>query len=150
MSDNPRFQEALIYFVHVLPGIGRTKLMKLVFLADVESYKTLGRSLTAETYLSYDHGPWTRELYRALESTPGIEERSSPMPLGGMKYAYHGTGDRSPMTHLAQADIEILDHVVERWGRRKLRSILDHVYATPPYAGTPFGVEVDFSTLDEP
>lgn len=149
MSDTPRFQEALVYLVHVLPGVGRTKLMKLLFLADVESYKTRGRSLTGETYLSYDHGPWTRGLYRALESAPEIDERMSVTRFGDAKYAYRSAAEEYVRTHLTQEDVRVLDHVVERWGNRQLRSILDHVYSSPPYAGTPFGVEVDFSRLDE-
>ena len=149
MSEPPRFQEALVYLVHVLPGIGRTKLMKLLFLADVESYKTRGRSLTGETYLSYDHGPWTRELYRALESAPEIDERVSVTRFGGMRYAYYSAVPDYARTHLAQDDVEVLDRVIDRWGSRQLRSILDHVYSTPPYVGTAFGVEVDFSRLDE-
>ena len=66
-----KLSECLIFFVFRHSGrIQRTKLIKLVYLADMLSYQRRGRIITEIDYIYYDYGPWSPIFYGALESSP--------------------------------------------------------------------------------
>jgi Protein of unknown function (DUF4065) len=48
--------------------IGKTALMKLVYLADVEHYKRYGKQATGLKWRFYHYGPYTAELEPVLRS----------------------------------------------------------------------------------
>jgi hypothetical protein len=48
-------------------GFGMVKLNKLLFRADFEAYRLLGRSITGETYEKQAYGPVARSLLWALD-----------------------------------------------------------------------------------
>jgi hypothetical protein len=49
------------------PRFGYVKLNKLLFRADTEAFRRLGRSITGETYIKQDFGPVASHLPIALE-----------------------------------------------------------------------------------
>src|SRR6059036_264940 len=49
------------------PRMSRVKLNKLLYLADFEAFRRLGKSITGATYIRGEHGPMAAEL-------PGAEQ----------------------------------------------------------------------------
>ncbi len=52
-------------------GFGMVKLNKLLYRADFEAYRLLGRSITGETYEKQEYGPVARSLPIALDALAG-------------------------------------------------------------------------------
>ena len=58
MTTLSRNAQVLQYLLQVAPGIGRTKLAKFAYLADVEARKYLGRPVSSFVYFFAQHGPF--------------------------------------------------------------------------------------------
>jgi hypothetical protein len=67
-----KFKELVVYLSEVAEregdeGFGMVKLNKLLYRADFEAYRLLGRSITGETYEKQEFGPVARNLLIALD-----------------------------------------------------------------------------------
>lgn len=70
--DRGKFKEMVIYFAERSAqlnddGFGMVKLNKLLYRADFEAYRTLGRAITGETYERQEFGPVARDLLIVLD-----------------------------------------------------------------------------------
>lgn len=130
--DQPKLKRLgliLSYLVHQAPRRpGRTMLQKLTYLADVESQRRHGHTLTGLDYVAYDHGPWLRELYDALQLAEGVQERRYLWPSGS-GYDYVTDGVDRDFAALTAEEKDLLDSVLSRWGRSTLNAVLRHVYS---------------------
>ena len=67
-----KFKEMVLYFAVRSAeardeGFGMVKLNKLLYRADFEAYRTLGQSITGETYERQEFGPVARDLPIVLD-----------------------------------------------------------------------------------
>jgi hypothetical protein len=142
MATNPRLCKALEYLVHRWgPVEGRTRLMKLIYLADLEWAGQNGGPYTEAKYYRWNHGPFSREVLRALEWMDGIEVVETVVSWdGGGTYCYR-TGNRTRLSdiHLDPGFVAMLDKVGERWKTRSLKELLEFVYAVEQFQGKHFG-----------
>lgn len=81
MSD--RLERLVHYIIWAVPPdkLGRTKLAKIMWFADVEHYRATGQTLTkSDKYRKRDNGPLHADFYSAIDSLKRagvITERSS-------------------------------------------------------------------------
>jgi hypothetical protein len=132
-----REQELVAYFVnHCDDGqLGRTRLMKLLYLADYEARRYLGRPISSIPYVWHHYGPydsrlndWTSEL----ESRDVLVEERVIYPSGKAGYVYH-RGPRMVTPSFTPAESEILAYVCKEYSRIELKGLLeDVVYETEP------------------
>ena len=138
----PRLCKSLEYLVdHWGPLEGRTRLVKLIYLADRQWRRKQGKTYTEAHYYRWNHGPFAREVLAALEWLDGIEiierERRSP---GGTIYIYE-TGERSRLRDV-KLDPDFrhtLSGVAEKWGKSSLQELLDFVYSRDDFKNVEFG-----------
>ncbi len=140
-------------------GIGRTKLVKLLYLIDLESYCRRGVTLTGASWIRQKKGPLPSALYRVTEELEGKEIRIEERLKGRFTEKTHviGPTTRYDLTFV-DPERSIVDDVLETYGRMPLDAILRVVYETPPMraalaAEEEAGVELlnvslDFSTCD--
>lgn len=123
------------YFVDRLPNIGRTLVVKYLYLADLESRRYRGKPLTDLDYIWYDHGPFDSEIYAQLDILRQgnfIKQECVQYPNGKYGYQY-AAGDNPLPDELAPDERAILDAVVEQYGAMSLQALLDDVvYQTKP------------------
>ena len=69
-QDRSKLIEAAIYLSELSiddPNFGMTKLVKLLYYADGESYLQYGKPITGTTYLHFPHGPYPENWYQVRE-----------------------------------------------------------------------------------
>ena len=69
-QDRDKLIEAALYLSELSiddPNFGMTKLVKLLYYADCESYMQYGRPITGTTYLHFPHGPYPENWYQVRE-----------------------------------------------------------------------------------
>jgi hypothetical protein len=54
--------------------VNKTKLLKLLYLVDIEHYRRFGKTLTEFDWKFYLYGPWTAEYDGLLE---GLQQRNA-------------------------------------------------------------------------
>lgn len=83
-----RLENLLHYIITVVPPeqLGATKLAKIVWFSDIESYRLNGQTITqSDSYQRRDQGPLHIDFNRCLSSlkqNKKISERAAPTPKG--------------------------------------------------------------------
>lgn len=128
MSKNA---EVMKFFLELCPeGLGRTRMIKLLYLADLEARKATGKPITDLEYIWHHHGPFDKkffdaigELQAAKQAQPQVIDYGSGMVE---KRLINVDGDWLPET-LDDAECAILEYVANRYMAVKLRDLLDEV-----------------------
>ena len=113
--------------------LNRTRLVKLLYLVDVESIRARTAAVTGLEWAFLDHGPSAVELLSTLDEL----ERNSAL--------YRATPEDAPDgDDWLSATRRTVDSVVERFALLPTNELLDHVYFhTAPMAGALRGRPLD-------
>ena len=128
-------------------SLTKTKLVKLLYLIDVEAYQEFGRTITGTQWTFFLYGPYAAEIDNALNSLAGhrVEETEFLSSRGRRGYTYQR--DEDPRLHevLSLDERLVVQDVLRRWADEELNQILDFVYfKTPPMAHARFDAPLDF------
>jgi uncharacterized phage-associated protein len=119
-------------------GIGRTKLMKLVFLVDYLYWKRFGKRLLDVKWVKYLYGPFSKAVLDTLdelerEGIIGIVELDKGITLYTALYNN---------IKLSEEAKKIVDEVVENFGKLSLDELLKYVYSLDEVRGRDPGEEM--------
>ena len=157
----PDFKPLIGYIVDQVSeqggSVGRTALMKLVYLVDVEHYRQYGKQATGLEWRFHHYGPYAVEieadvLSLGLDADEDIfSGKIGNRPVSG--YRYHITGDwrRIASEFNSRYDASVkrcVDKIVGQWALDPLPTILDYVYfETEPMQDAKRGEYLDFSKI---
>jgi len=141
VGERSKLENLLIYLTLRLrksrQRVGRTKLMKLLYLTDLLARRKLGRTVTGATYRFYFYGPFSTEVLDALDALVerGILEDRPELTKFGVAHNYQPTKLAESLNveeAIPEDEKAILYEVIKRFGRMNLLKLLDIVYATGP------------------
>ena len=138
-------------------AIGRTALMKLVYLADIEHYRRYGKQATNLQWRFHHYGPYSVELDREVRALGlDIDESVFSQTQRGRAvsgYHYRHVGDWREAAGAFNSSYDAaarrcVDRVVQQWALDPLPAILDYVYfETEPMQDARRGELLDFSKI---
>jgi hypothetical protein len=128
----------------------KTKLVKLLYLIDVETWRSERRLLTNLDWVFLHYGPYTSTLNRNLDRLEGQQLVWKEFSGGPYERTILYTrvlqppsGDSWPVITKLRAD-----RVIDRWAPEPLELLLDFVYfETEPMLAANRGESLDFSTI---
>jgi hypothetical protein len=141
------------YVTHKGGYVTKTKLLKLLYLCDVEYYRVFRNLLTGFQWKFFHLGPWAREFDPLLNEllTHGVLiESSSSRPDYDTKF--FKTSEDFDLTRLFGTFKEEVPvkRVLERWAESSTGEILDYVYfRTEPMEHGIRNEPLDFTTISE-
>lgn len=116
---NEKLAQALVYVARKLAGDprnGRTKIHKILFNADFESYRRFGRSITGEDYIKLDRGPFLRAVEPTVRKLAQRNQAEWAPPNERGEIQLIPKADIG-VDLLSQEEIGILDATMKRfWG----------------------------------
>jgi hypothetical protein len=152
---NPTLAELILAVVSYVTEHGgyitKTKLLKLLYLFDVEFYRAYGRTFTQFRWKYFHLGPWTREfdpLLNGLLSQGELAEHTSERSEFDTKFlrATESVDLRKPVANYKEE--AVLKIVLDTWGNRTTGEILDYVYfRTEPMEYGVRNENLDFSKI---
>ena len=124
----------------------KTRLIKLLYLIEIEYYKYYQKRLTGLKWQFYHYGPYSSEIESILGS-PDIEEIPFALKDGRLGSQYDVAEDELKST--MPSDIKrIVDHIVKDWSETDLNKLLDYVYfETEPMRNAKRGDILDFTKI---
>jgi hypothetical protein len=148
---DPDLRSLIAYIVAQARGRGitlnRTKLVKLLYLIDVERVRSRRESLTGLEWVFFHYGPYAVKLIDTLEAMEGTELVASQ---------WHDSVLYRAAPHAPDADDwnagtkSTIDRVLDRWAPVDLNELLDYVYFhTGPMADAERGQRLDLSLARE-
>ncbi len=133
-----REEELVAFFVNRCGrdgNLGRTRLMKLLYLADYEARRFLGRPISGIKYIWHFYGPYEKKLttwITRLRDGGVVVEEAVMYPSGKEGFLYTAGAKEAPPS-FSPAEVEILSYVCREYSRVDLRELLDDiVYQTEP------------------
>jgi hypothetical protein len=129
----------LRYFTLYYPHkneLSKTRITKMVYLADWFSAKERGKQLTDIEWYFDHYGPYVSDVYDEAESDRKIIIRhsysvyGSPKGIIGLKKDYNE--DQLHLDMLSDPDKKILDKVIEKTKNLNWSEFIDYIYSTYP------------------
>lgn len=134
-------------------SVTKTKLLKLVYLFDVEFYRAHRKTFTGFQWKYFHLGPWTRELDPLLETLVArgdITEHVVERPDFDAKFL---RSSEPVILRKAFSDFKdeiLLRTLLDTWGQSSTGEILDYVYfRTEPMENGVRNEPLDFSRILE-
>jgi len=147
-------ERLILYVVQCLRDLeafpSRTRILKIIYLIDVEYYRRHRRTLTGEKWIFYHYGPYLMHYPQVLERLAlDLEETEDTTTRGHSVYSYQARGDQDIEDIVPHhSDHVIIDTIIKRWGLEDIKDLLNHVYFyTEPMSTPQFKAPLDFSLI---
>ena len=139
-AKNLKLEMVIYYLVKRLGNrLTKTKLMKLLFISDyiAKNGKNLGigRTITGTKYIYYHYGPFSFDVYPAIDEINGyeiLELDLSEESEHGSLYSYEIGSDPRFEPKFNENETRILDSVIHKYGYISLDTLLKIVYNSKP------------------
>ncbi len=142
-NSRQKLDDAVVYLLKNLPSNPtRTKLMKLLYLADLQSSKRKKENITGAHYYSYFYGPYSEEVIMSLNRLNGTQIDEIPgVTNEGQDFYLYRVKDVEDSTEsmLTGDDKKILKSIAKKYGLLPLKKILNIVYRSVPFRTTKKG-----------
>ena len=123
--------------------LNQTKLVKLLYLVDVERIASRREPLTGLRWIFFHYGPYALELPETLDPMEGREIIVTPYKGANLYRAAPGATDGDDWP---PATRRIVDGVIRHYAGLELNELLDHVYFhTAPMLGAVRGEPLDMA-----
>ena len=129
--------------------ISKTRVVKLLYLIDVEHYRRYGRTLTGLEWICYRYGPYAFAIDSAIRKLGfDLGEEEITTAAGYPAYAYRVEEPQSLTDIVSFAVQSMIGRKIKQWALEDTRFLLDYVYtATEPMQYATFGHKLDFSKI---
>jgi uncharacterized phage-associated protein len=148
MTNYRKFVELLVYVLSQFDEpINETKMLKLLYFADANSYEKLGKTISDVTYYKNHFGPTPNckilmSIYEALDQYLERAEqqrddyKSCLVRLRNRSYTFKS---------LSAEEMEIIDEAVTKYGKLSLSEVVKLSHFDPPYLASQKKKKIDFS-----
>jgi len=127
-------------------GLSRTVLIKVVYFAQLDSWRERGEPLTDVTFYSYKYGAWAPDITHVVESVPALIEHAHFLYFYPT-HNYKLRQDAPPPPQLSPEAAAILQRVFAKYGRMTALTVGNLSKQTEPMRHAEPGVPLDFSVV---
>ena len=133
-------------------GFGTTKLVKLLYLMDVEHYRLRRVTLTGLDWQFHYYGPYAPEIQAAIgELQLNIPQEEFITEAGRTARVFKPEPSLNPrIDDVSTRQLRLINRVISEWGKIELNPLLNHVYFyTEPMRHARRGEVLDFTTIKD-
>lgn len=135
MDGISKNEQIVKFIIERLSGrLGRTHLLKLIYLVDYHSCRLFGKPISTFVYRWHKHGPFDEEFYGCFKGLEPmyIREEEVAFPSGN-GYVFHNVPAQIEYKNLSAQEMYVLEYIIKTYGKVKLQTLLDEVvYKTEP------------------
>ncbi len=123
--------QQLINYLASKVDIGKTKLMKLLYLIDFTAYERTGKAITGDEYEHLPFGPVPKNIFNNLDNLikDVVEKKEEPR---GYKYFKFLPKKKIDLLSFTQEEKEIIDEIIDKHGKKVQRELVRMVYEQLP------------------
>lgn len=135
--DRSGLEDLILYIIAKLSNskikIGRTRIIKLLYLIDLVALRRLNEKITGLKYYYHFYGPYAQEIIEVLDKLSHcgkVETTTIPAHNGMVAYDYRVQD--LPKVSLEPEKRRLVDEIISKFGRMRLDKLLEVVYSTRP------------------
>ncbi len=128
----------------------KTKILKLLYLLDIESYRKTGATLTGFAWKFHRFGPWADSYNEALQAAVQANRIAINAPNADEGATFLDPTEKLPLATVFPNVVQELTakRIIETWAPRPTVELLDYVYFhTAPMRDAVRNEPLDFSTV---
>jgi len=135
-------------------SFGKTKLVKLLYLIDLEFYRLYSRKLTEFEWIFYHYGPYAYAIDDVLKQLDLDIPQDVVVTAAGhkaniFKFPKHLNTEFEDL--LSSSQKSVVDRILNEWGTEELNPLLSYVYFhTEPMQDAQRSETLDFSKISHP
>jgi hypothetical protein len=134
-------------------SVGKTKLLKLLYLADIEHFRESRETLTGIQWIFYLYGPWSPDFDPLLEQleAEGVIARAA-FVASGLEGQQITVKERVNLSKVIKPAAEYFrtKHLLDTWLPRGTPDLIDYVYfETEPMSGAVKQQNLDFTKVNK-
>ena len=143
-------QNTITYLCFKVRPLSQTKLMKLIYLANVYHMEQYGSTLAKTSFKHWHYGPYSGQVDSEIEKLygEGILKSKTCKTQSGYDAEVPVPNIKSTTVELTDEAKAVLDEIIEDWGNASTNDIVSFAKTSLPFLGTPFGKKIDFSRVD--
>lgn len=127
----------------------KTKLAKLVYLADFKYYYDNLKSITELLYTKKQFGPITNGLFDELDSMLDTAEiKMIPNPANSSTYLYSLNSDLK-QEYLSDQELETVKLICKKWKNSEVKEIVDFTHKQLPWKISFMGDTINYSLITQ-
>lgn len=129
-----KLKEVLLYICSK-DKIGKTRLVKLIYLADLKYCELFGRTITSAKYIKYHYGPYSFDIERSIKylKDMGHISISKRETKKGTLVNLIETKKGSQFTKLSRREKMVLNNIMRTWLNKPTDEIVEETKNTIPY-----------------
>lgn len=146
---NEKLAQMLLYVAHRLADDqwnGKTKVHKILFFSDFEAFRQTGQSISGESYVKYDQGPFlpclettaAKMVYRNLAAW------EPPNQWGEIRLVLRT--DKIKTDLLSRQEMAIIDSTIQRFWGWTARAVSNQSHRLFGWLTTPNGGEISYNS----
>lgn len=145
-----RFRQLILYVARKTeadPRCGKTKLNKILFYADFEAYRSLGKPISGQVYQKLQYGPAPRRLL------PEVEGMTNE---GWCAFAHRSYNEfpveklvalREPdLSHFSGPEIALVDRIIDDLWELSATAVSDLSHRFPGWQAVDLGDDIPYET----
>ena len=150
MERKEILKNLIVYFTFKVPNITPTKLIKLIYLADLLHYEKHRRKISNVEFFNYHYGPWHPiiELMVVKECGELVEIKSVQTRKGEVIKIHKPKVKEANISFPGEGIFDTLKAVVNKWGDVNTNKIVKYIKNRSPFIETCKGQVIDFTFLD--
>lgn len=132
--------DTIYYILKKLGKADKLKIIKLLYLADKYHLIKYGRTITGDDYYAMEKGPvgtTAKDLLTFEEndvfSPTAMSYIRKIVEQAGSKYTYSAKEVEIELDTLSDTDKEILDFIIEKFGRMSTDELIEYVHKYPEW-----------------
>jgi len=128
---------SIIYFlIKKSKFLGKTKLIKLLYLADYEFYKNYNREISGTTvYIKWDYGPYSPDIEECLFDMAGLQiikiKKRTSLKMRDY-YSFNLLGSHDYEKNLDSNELEFMEFILSKYDHLEIEDLKRIAYKTPP------------------
>jgi len=143
--DVEKFQQMYFYILNCFQnGVPKTKLAKLLYLADFSYFYDNLESMSGVRYIRRDHGPVADVFFEMTDDL--FENGQIDIEVKGEAFMIHSTSKQG--THLlSNDDISLIDKIVGYWKNKRTSEIVNFTHEQKPWKACRNGEYIPYSLI---
>ncbi len=125
--------------------VPKTKLFKLIYLADFSNYYFTGKPISGEIYKNRPYGPVSDSLFALVDEM--AEEGDISIDNGEVAKFHKLAVDPIAIKYLSDEELNVLKRVCDYWREKSTKEIKDFSHAQRPWFLTDEGEEIPYELI---
>ena len=128
--------KALLAYIASKVDVGKTKLMKLLYLIDFTAYERTGKAITNDLYKHWALGPVPTKTWRGMRGNliEGVLDVTHEERGAGTYMRY--TPISVDVSSLSTEELKVVDEVIKEFGTMGQQELVDMLHRELPYIVT--------------